>query len=478
SSTGGGTGGGTGTTAAGAAGDEGFTPVAGWCTNWSAYDVQALWKMVEPDNVCEGWNHVLAWQRVADAVNTQIGVLVDKQRQLAQLWPADANTAATAFMGRLDTLIATMRRTAAAAAATKTAMERINEELSSAQMDLRGYHEKYRSKSTDLIPSALDGAEDEVTKEARARSAKLEQAIDAGASTMVPVPVFISSPAGNIEPPGPREPGGSGGAGGGGVPASAVVPPIVHTPPSPLAGVDPVLPEGTQWTPGGIGPQSGADGPQLSGVNNLPPGAPGGGLTPGLGGPGLPPGGIPVGTPGGGLTPTPIMGMPTGGGTRGPTGVPGSGLLPGGPIGQPQSVSARPGASTGRPIQGVIGAAPAPGRPGGGIPPGGVIGGGAPGTGLIGAQPAGQGGASRAGTSRPAGTVSHGGMAGPTVGTPGSAMPMGAPGSGGRGRQQENNAQRDGDPDNPWAVREGGVPVIEPDIRPHRHDPGPGVIGG
>ena len=43
----------------------GFTEVNGWCTNWNAYDAPALWQMVEPDNICEGWTQVLAWQRVA-----------------------------------------------------------------------------------------------------------------------------------------------------------------------------------------------------------------------------------------------------------------------------------------------------------------------------------------------------------------------------------------------------------------------------
>jgi hypothetical protein len=54
--------------------------------------------------------------------------------------------------------------------------------------------------------------------------------------------------------------------------------------------------------------------------------------------------------------------------------------------------------------------------------------------------------------------------------------PVGGPGAAGR-RRSDDRDRPDFDPDNPWAVEQGGPGVIEPDLDPVTHDPGPGVLG-
>ena len=49
--------------------------------------------------------------------------------------------------------------------------------------------------------------------------------------------------------------------------------------------------------------------------------------------------------------------------------------------------------------------------------------------------------------------------------------------AGGRGRPGELEDHVERDPDNPWGVDEGVVPVIGPDTSTVVHHPGPGVIG-
>jgi hypothetical protein len=61
-----------------------------------------------------------------------------------------------------------------------------------------------------------------------------------------------------------------------------------------------------------------------------------------------------------------------------------------------------------------------------------------------------------------------GGRAG--AGTSGRSL-AGRPGHGRRGNRSHTN------PDDPWAVAEGGPAVLEPLPEPTEHDPGPGVIG-
>jgi hypothetical protein len=48
---------------------------------------------------------------------------------------------------------------------------------------------------------------------------------------------------------------------------------------------------------------------------------------------------------------------------------------------------------------------------------------------------------------------------------------------GGRTAYPGGHRRRDGDPEDPWAVKDGGAPVLEPPPEVRGHDPGPGVIG-
>jgi hypothetical protein len=56
-------------------------------------------------------------------------------------------------------------------------------------------------------------------------------------------------------------------------------------------------------------------------------------------------------------------------------------------------------------------------------------------------------------------------------------QPMGASAASGRRRALQTEQRAGFDPDDPWAVEDGGPGVIEPNRAPTRHDPGSGVIG-
>jgi hypothetical protein len=111
-----------------------------------------------------------------------------------------------------------------------------------------------------------------------------------------------------------------------------------------------------------------------------------------------------------------------------------------------------------------------PGKPFGGgavkaMPPGGVIGG-APAQGIV------NGAASGPRANPVGGVIGQGGKA--TAGSP-----CGSTVTGGQraGRRKDQRKGRMWDPDDPWAVDHGVVPVIHPHDEPKSFEAGPGVIG-
>ncbi|GAB3800451.1 hypothetical protein [Micromonospora zhanjiangensis] len=397
------------------AGSESFERPATWCVNWDAYDINALWAMVQGDDIAAGRRQVQTWAAVESALTDQLARLKSYRQTIEAAWPPERSPAAKQFMERLDDLTANMLETAAAAGRTKHAANGIMDALETARTQLEPLVVEYRASANDLIPRQLDGSEDDINVKGRKIMAEAESAVGHHSAGITPPPYFGAGPGdysgggdqgfGHGEQPKPNANAGQSWSG-----RSMVS----HNPPAPLPGVNPMMPDGQHWTPGGAG----TSGPILSGIGN--------------------------GT-------VPSSGLPGGGTGSGPVtpGAGGSASLGGGLLG------VLPGAGAGR--NGVPGgyARGVPSR-GAGVP---GVGEGTPGRG------------SGTGTGRPG----AGRIGAPVNGVIGG-QPTGGMGASGRGRRGRDGSDRLGDPDVVWEVAEGVVPVIEAGPEP-RHDLGPGVIG-
>jgi hypothetical protein len=408
-------------------------------TNWNAYDVRALWAMVADENTCENWNAPVGWSSMASTIDAHRKNLLKARDALEAAWPPEHNEGARIFVTQIDDLIVSMEESARRAGDIAKATEAVMTQLADAKTALQPLHDKYQEKSNDLVLAAWDDAESEINKQARSIMANAETVIRQHATTIVPPERYTLPELGDgptMRDPhgsGSEQPGSGGRSDGGGQTGrnGSGIPPreqftAPHTPPPPMAGHHPV----------------GDGGLELADFTPTAPAAP----TPPAP---MPPGTLPIGgNPPPSLNPS--QGLPVGISARvvhppgvviGGTGVSGtSRVTPSGPV----------PIRTAMPAGGVIrgGGLPTPNGAGPGSParltPGG---GGLPG--VLGANGNG------------------------TTGT-GTGMAGGQ----GRGRRSERPTDsQNGDPDSVWSVAEGVDPVIEADVRPVHHDPGPGVIG-
>ncbi|WP_199513836.1 hypothetical protein [Nucisporomicrobium flavum] len=410
--------------------------------DWDAYNLPAIWSMLKGENACTGADRVLSWEGLAHDVRVQHRRLLDAKESLAAVWPPDKNASARVFLDRMDLLAASMNDTLTRAEDTRAGLRGILEALGAAQAEVQPWVEVRQNASGDIIPRFVDHAEDEYDEKARKAMRRAEAAI-ADHSTQIQPPQLYKATPSRGEPlqefPDDEPNDGAGGPGAGtsaGLGNSSGARPVPvevpHHPPVPDRFPD-------------HGPTDAAPQPGI-----VPTG---GGLPGSSGGPDL-----------AGVLPTPSTVPVTGGSGTIPSG---AGTLPGGV-----------GASGGL----FGGAGPF------GVPPGAFPGGGG-GTALpLGrgaAQPGRQAVPVR--SAMPSGTV----IGGPsTGGRPGATGRTASSGRGRAGQQigqqtAANRARRgataeeshDGVADQTWEVLDGVPPVIAPDTRPARHDPGPGVIG-
>ena len=468
--------------------------------DWSAYNLPAIWSMIDKENVCNGADQVLAWDGLAASVRDQRERLLAATERLAAIWPPDKNASAQVYLDQVNALARSMQQTLVKAEDTKAGLNGVITALGEAQMTIRSLAAGRQDVSTDWKPRFMDHAEDEYDKKAQQAMRRAEAAVRDHSSQIQPPPLFTF---GAIDPgtviPDPGQPGGSStgsgsgggagsgfGAGGSGSGGSGSGMPSFTATPKPVAVPVGEMPTSFPDNPpgGGVG---GPGGPG-SGI-----GGPGGGVTapgvidgpvlsdftpsPVIGGPGVPPGNPGLGPIGGPPLPSPAGGPP------GLIGVPPTGLTGpvgpvggGGPFGIPAGLTGTPGARGPVPVRG------------GAMPFGGVIGGpgggGLPGAGGIGGGGIGAGGAPVGGRGAAPGRGGIiGGAGGAGAGAAGRGpgmmpgMPMGgmAPGRGRGGQGSEDVIE--GKADQQWSSSEGVAPVIEPERAPVRHDPGPGVIG-
>ncbi|MEV8507945.1 hypothetical protein AB0368_24425 [Actinoplanes sp. NPDC051475] len=409
--------------------------------NWDAYNLPAIWSMLKQENACTGADRVLSWDGLAHDVRTQHRRLLDASESLAAVWSPDKNASARIFLERMNVLAESMAHTLTRAEDTRAGLRGILEALSEAQAAVQPWVEVRQEVSDDLIPRWADHAEDEYDDKARQAMRKAEAAI-ADHSTQIQPPELYDPGrrrGGSDQPIGGDGTGtdghGTGSSDGSGSHASAgsvratpISVPVPHDPP-----VETRIPGSGGELPLGTGPStadSRGTGIDLAGVLPAPSTVP----AP-VAGPGIPPVAAAPGGLGGGALPGSVIG---GGGLFGVTpGMGTGGALTPVPLGG--------GAPRGRQAVPVRTA----------MPSGTVLG--APSTGA-----------------RSPSAARGGGVGG--RGTAGQPLAQTAPGQRGR-RSDAVSESIDGKADQAWDVLHGVEPVIAPDTRPARHDPGPGVIG-
>ncbi len=427
-------------------GDEKY---GGWCVNWAAFDVPTLWNMLQHEGSTDAYQQVVTWQNTHDLLGYHMGELQTCRQELAAKWPPTRSPAAGVFLDYVDNLLGSMKQMSQDALANGEALSGVNQALVKARNEISTLHEqwqKYQHKEDnpptilgliDLSPDVPDDWRKQLTEQAAKHMAESDKTVFENTSKMaVPVP-FDPNPtrSDEITPFGNEQSGSGSGSGGriggaSGPGSSWATPP--HIPPPPVSEPPP---------PGATIGSDATTGPVLSG-GAAPPGTV---ITP----PPPPPPPPPPITPPPGGYPPPVIG---------PLGPLGPGLTPG-PVGG-KGPTPRPVAGPGGAGRGPFGEAVAHGRSM--VAPGGVIGGAAP--------PAGRAAPTGGPRAKPVGGV-IGGQAG------GAAQAGGMHGAAARRRSGTGQDANHFDPDDPWAVAEGGPSVLEPDTTPQRHEPGPGVIG-
>ncbi|HEX6970446.1 MAG TPA: hypothetical protein VF174_16760 [Micromonosporaceae bacterium] len=144
-----------------------MTQSTSWCTNWDAYNVPALWRMIADEGDLRGWKQVQAWFRMRSAIDAYRERLEACRKALQEHWPPDRSPASAAFIAHLDGLIASMLQTAANAEQTARGLAGIMDTLAKAKDELEPLYGRWLEVSGDLTPHWWDGAEDELNAKAR-----------------------------------------------------------------------------------------------------------------------------------------------------------------------------------------------------------------------------------------------------------------------------------------------------------------------
>jgi hypothetical protein len=407
-------------------------------TNWGRYTLDEIWHMVSTEDSHVTDAQVGAWRRMAELCVEQADQLERATKQLLQRWPARPGSASEAFTHQVTSLVASMRQTARAATANQQPLLNITNALTTARYEIGALVETWQhyalieqqltpqptpSPGQTPIPPASPGLQPppqdwraELQQQARTIMTRTDTTIGTEATQIQKPTPYVFSPI--FETTNPLDPGTGGGGGGGSVGAGRM-------------GGSVGISGSSQHT---FVPTH----PQFSSGVGLPPLTDGSGAhgdaDPILSG-GPHPGPSAIGPPG---TPAVNGGPPSGGSTSFITTPYGTVLAPGGTIGVRASA----------PVAQTSGRAPgatAETKTGAGVP-------------------------GRAGSQ---GAMPMAPMVPPRGGRPSrsSLPPVGRLGRGGRNRQSH------ADPDDPWAVAEGGPAILEPPPEPTEHDPGPGVIG-
>src|SRR5690606_19285765 len=99
------------------------------CTNWSAYDVYAIWAMVEREDGREIWKQARAWALMGQLCEHQAQRLRTAAKDLAEFWPPERSPAAQVFLTVVESMAASLDESARAATNTGLALEDLTDNV-------------------------------------------------------------------------------------------------------------------------------------------------------------------------------------------------------------------------------------------------------------------------------------------------------------------------------------------------------------
>lgn len=448
--------------------------------DYGAFGIKQLWQMINAAKNDLELTHkqIGAWQRAQQMLNQHATALRGFRDQLAAKWPPESNAASAAYLSELDRLLEAVSATAHASSSNAVQIGHVTDVIEQTHKKLDGLHKGYVDNEAklahynaqlDAIGSAVgaqkgsligglargaskvltespvaDGAQEHLLRQAReAMTAASSAARDASANLQLP-PEYIPPDLKVDKPPYPPEGGAKSGdperppsiAPPRQAPDQSFIVPKVHHLPQPDVGIG--------------GGQDLLDLPERGG--EVMPNAP----RPDHG---------PILSEGPART-TPIA-EPAPGGPHSRVPIGGSSLHAPGPI--PPPILRAQGldyANLGRQKSVIVQMGRLPGID---SPRSGPV------MGVPGARVGTDISQNRMQRVNPIGGLVGSGSAGGVVGgLPGAGMAGGS--SSNRGSAEKSSARRQWDPDNPWEVEEGVLPVIVPEVAT-RIDPGPGIIG-
>src|SRR5689334_1716821 len=138
---------------------------------WGDYRLPQIWDMVKDEDPVPTYQQVDAWQRMAALCTDQADVLQKALDQLMVRWPPNPGSAAEVFKGHVDTMIWSMRDSAAAASANVAPLIKIVTALSQAKDEIGALvrqHAAFQGVAEDGAgPTALEPWVDTLDAQAR-----------------------------------------------------------------------------------------------------------------------------------------------------------------------------------------------------------------------------------------------------------------------------------------------------------------------
>jgi hypothetical protein len=160
-------------------------------TNWGAYNLPAIWQMLQGENVCTGADRVLSWEGLATSVREQHRRMVKAGDDLAAVWPPEKNESAYVFLAEVEKLAASMQETLTCAENTRVGLRGVMEAIGVAQSTVRTLAAGRAQVSEDWVPRFIDHAEDEYDARAQLAMRDAEAAI-ADHSPQITAPALYS----------------------------------------------------------------------------------------------------------------------------------------------------------------------------------------------------------------------------------------------------------------------------------------------
>jgi hypothetical protein len=116
-------------------------------TDWSRYNLDQIWHMVNTEDGRVTYTQIDAWRRMTKLCQEQADQLERAIIQLLQRWPAQPGSASEAFSDLVTALIASMREAAEAAARNPEPLANITNILTGARVEIRALLEAWRQYS-------------------------------------------------------------------------------------------------------------------------------------------------------------------------------------------------------------------------------------------------------------------------------------------------------------------------------------------